>query len=192
MKARHVKAELRNELRPLGAVKELDCVHSKPKVQVADPRTIMCETCHGDVAEGIASNAKMLSEGTGDFAELCNLETIALTDCAATNDAAARSALQPKNSMSGVPVIAGKQTTAPVLEKNSFGKGAQVSGRALKRGADDALTTIKKAVSFVLPLPNDDGSPHDSENSVDDIDTKALDFSTSRLHALFAQRQKCN
>jgi hypothetical protein len=75
-----------------------------------------------------------------------------------------------------VPVIAGKQTTVPVLEKNSFGKGAQVSGRVLKRGADDALKTIKKAVSFVLSLLNDDGSPHNSGNRVDDVDAKVLDF----------------
>jgi hypothetical protein len=29
----------------------------------------------------------------------------------------------------------------------------------LKRGADEALKTIKKTVTFVLPLLNDDGTP---------------------------------
>jgi hypothetical protein len=104
------------------------------------------------------------------------LETIAVTDRATMNEAAACRTLKPELSRSDVPVVAKKQITVPVLEKNSFGKGVQVSGQTLKRGADHALKTIKKAVAFVLPLLNDDGSPHDSGNSVDDIDAKVLHF----------------
>jgi hypothetical protein len=40
---------------------------------------------HGDIAEGIASNAKIILEGTGDFAALYNVEMIAITDPTSTN-----------------------------------------------------------------------------------------------------------
>jgi hypothetical protein len=171
-----IKAELRNELRRLGAVKGLDYVYSKGKMGVLDLRTLMYNVYHGNVVEGIASNAKMISEGAGDFADLYNVETIAVTDPTSTNLAGTCKTLKSELSRSDMPVVAGKQITVQILEKNSFANGIHVSGRTLKRGADDALKTIKKAVAFVLPLLNDDGSPKLSGTTHDDIDFKVLDF----------------
>ena len=80
MKDRHIKAELHNELHCVGAIKGLDYVYSKEKMGVADLCALMYKIYHGDAAEGIASNAKMISEGTGDFAALYNVEMIAIMD----------------------------------------------------------------------------------------------------------------
>jgi hypothetical protein len=177
---RRIKAELRNELRRLGALKGLDYVYSKGKMGVADLRLLMFKIFHGDIAEGIASNAQMITEGTGDFAALYNAEMIAVTDPdqSSTNlDTTGLSlTLKTELSRSDVPVVAGKQITVQVLAKTNFNNGVQVTGRTLKRGADEALKTIKKAVAFVLPLLNDDGSPIQSGMTVDDIDAKVLDF----------------
>jgi hypothetical protein len=171
MKERRIKAELRNELRRLGSLKGLDYVYSKGKMGVADLRLLMFKIFHGDIAEGIASNAQMITEGTGDFAALYNAEMIAVTDPdpSSTNlDTTGLSlTLKTELSRSDVPVVAGKQITVQVLAKTNFNNGVQVTGRTLKRGADEALKTIKKAVAFVLPLLNDDGSPIQSGMTVE-------------------------
>jgi hypothetical protein len=77
-----------------------------------------------------------------------------------------------------VPVlVAGKQITVPILEKNSFKDGVHISNRPLERGANEALKTIKKAVAaFVLPLLNDDGTLMQSGTTLDDIDAQVLNI----------------
>jgi hypothetical protein len=167
-----IKAELRNELRRLGSLKGLDYVYSKGKMRVAD----LCLL----IAEGIAFNTQMIKEGTGNFAALYNVEMIVVTDPdpSSTNlDTTGLSlTLNTELSRSNVPLVAGKQMTVQVLAKTNFTNGVQITGRTLKIGADEALKTIKKAVAFVLPSLNDDGSPIQSGMTVNDIDAKVLDF----------------
>jgi hypothetical protein len=66
----------------------------------------MYKIYHGDIAEGVAPNAKMILEGTGNFAALYNVEMIVITDPTSTNlDTSGHGkTLKTKLSRSNVPL----------------------------------------------------------------------------------------
>jgi hypothetical protein len=171
-----ISASLRNELRRLSSLKILAYLYTKPSMKKGEQEELMKNCFHGNREKGIASHLMMLVRGEGEYADLYDRTINVVTDPHAPASSVNSLVLKPELHRSDKTIIAGRHISEQTLQKTSFKSTAPlISGRNLLSAGNEALRTVKKAISIAKPLLNEDGSPKDSGTTHADIIRTVLD-----------------
>jgi hypothetical protein len=174
-----IPAHIRNELRRVLALKNLQTVFTKNAMTATSQNKFIYKLYHGDDALGIPSSVDMiLNQNNSTFGSLFSLlRQEVVTSQSAEASMASVYELKPLFHRKSVVFVLGDHINKKLLESTNFTMSSPLfTGRQICAQADVTLRNVKIANSYAVTLVDVNGDAVKLGDSIEDFIVKVHDF----------------